>query len=200
MKKAIILFVAAILAATTTTAAALQQQQQAMSQKLIRLHVVANSDAKLDQELKLQVRDAVLRVTQGLESKEAFADVLPQIRTVAEACILENGFSYPVQVSLEKENFPTRIYGTFSLPAGVYTALRVTIGKGEGHNWWCVAFPSICLRAASAEVEQVAVAAGFTHEEIGLITQEEPQYILKFKALELLQQFKQQLFDKSSAG
>ena len=83
-----------------------------------------------------------------------------------------------------------RLYENFSLPAGVYTALRVTIGEGEGQNWWCVAFPSICFRATTADLEAAAVSAGFTGEEIALITEANEGYVLKFKLLELLDRLK----------
>ena len=100
----------------------------------------------------------------------------------------------PVQVTMGQERFPTRYYDSFALPAGVYTSLRVTIGDGAGKNWWCVAFPSLCLRAAS-DLEEAAAAAGFTEEEIELITGEENGYILKFRILELLEQLKEAIFE-----
>ena len=193
MKRSILLFTAALLAALTTTAAALQHQQQTLSQKMVRLHVVANSDTEEDQALKLKVRDAVLSVTEGVSTKEELQSRLPKIKEAAQECLERNGSSYVVSVTLKKENFPTRIYDTFSLPAGAYTALRVRIGAGEGQNWWCVAFPSICLRAAS-DWEEAATAAGFTDTELNLMTEEHEGYSIKFKALELLQSLKEKLF------
>ena len=110
------------------------------------------------------------------------------------ACLREQGSGDPVTVSLGEERFPTRLYDNFALPAGVYRSLRVTIGAGEGHNWWCVAFPSICFRATAAEVQDAAVSAGFTGEEVRLITGDGGGYVLKFKALELLERLKAWLF------
>lgn len=193
MKKTIILFTAAILAALTATAAALQHQQKVFSEKLIRLHVVANSDTAEDQALKLKVRDAVLAVTEGIPDKETLENALPQIREAAQKSLAENHSQYHVLVQLGKERFPTRHYETFSLPAGCYTALRVTIGAGEGHNWWCVAFPSICLRATADDLQEAAVSAGFSEDEVRLITEDGNGYVLKFKALELLQELKARL-------
>ena len=190
MKKATILFVAVHLSALTTTAAVLQRQQQMLADKMIRLHIVANSDTKYDQDLKLEVRDAVLSVTREARSKAELASMLPRIEAAAKECLRKAGSGYSVKVSLQKEYFPTRIYSTFSLPAGAYHALRVTVGEGAGHNWWCVLFPSICLCAA-ADLKEAAAAAGFTDREVGLITQDGLQYKFKFKALELLQQAKQ---------
>lgn len=192
MKKTI-LAVLALLAALTATAAALQGEQQALAGKLVRLHVVANSDSEQDQALKLQVRDAVLEASEGLEAEDLEA-ALPRLQAAAQACLREQGSGDPVTVSLGEERFPTRLYDNFALPAGVYRSLRVTIGAGEGHNWWCVAFPSICFRATAAEVQDAAVSAGFTEEEVRLITGDGGGYVLKFKALELLERLKAWLF------
>lgn len=201
-KKRLILCFTALLAAVFCTAAALQSQQQEMAGKLIRLHVVANSDRSEDQAVKLQVRDAVLAVTEPVLEKtsqpeQALVSALPEIRTAAEGCLRENGFSEQVTVSFGMERFPTRVYEGFSLPAGVYRSLRVTIGEGAGHNWWCVVFPSICFRATAAELEQAAAAAGLTGEEVQLITGAGEGYVLKFKAMELLEQMKQWLFSET---
>lgn len=191
--KRLIIFTAALLAALTATAAALQLDQQTLAGKLIRLHVVANSDSEQDQAVKLQVRDAVLEVTKDLD-REELEQALPNIQAAAEACLRELGCRDAVTVTLGQERFPTRLYENFSLPAGVYTALRVTIGEGEGQNWWCVAFPSICFRATMADLEATAVSAGFTGEEIALITEANEGYVLKFKLLELLDRLKAWLF------
>lgn len=192
-----VLFFAALLAALTATAAAMQQEQQALAGKLIRLHVVAHSDRKEDQQRKLLVRDAVLAVTQGAQNEQELAALLPQIRQAAVRCLRENGCDQPVTVSFGSERFPTRAYDNFSLPAGVYRSLRVVIGDGAGHNWWCVVFPSICFRATAAEVEQAAQVAGLTAGEVRLITEETAEYQLKFKSLELLAALKTRLFGKT---
>lgn len=199
IKKRLGLCLCACLAALVCTAAALQSQQHALSEKLIRLHVVANSDTKEDQAVKLKVRDAVLQVTEpmlqmNMQPEQALVSALPEIRAAAEDCLRKNGFSQPVTVSFGVERFPTRVYEGFSLPAGSYRSLRVTIGAGEGQNWWCVVFPSICFRATAAELEQAVTAAGFTEEEVRLITEDGEGYVLKFKALELLEQMKKWLF------
>ena len=189
MKRSMLLLIAAVLAAFTSTAAALQLQQQALSEKMIRLHVVANSDSAEDQAIKLQVRDAVISVTEQLD-REELQRSLPQIQAAAKLCLQSLGVEDDVTVSLRHERFPTRVYDTFALPAGVYTALRVTIGAGEGQNWWCVAFPSICFQAAAEDLQAAAVAAGFTEGEVSLITEEDFRYEIKFKSLELLDELK----------
>lgn len=195
--KTILLALALILAGTALGAAALQREQMTLSDKLIRLHVVANSDSEADQAVKLQVRDAVLAVTEpltaGEDPYEALAGALPEIQAAAMDCLASLGVSDPVAVSLGPEEFPTRIYESFALPAGQYMSLRVTIGKGAGHNWWCVVFPSICFAATASDLESAAVSAGFTDEEVRLIT-EEGGYVLKFKCMEWVEQLRQWLF------
>ena len=174
----------------------LAADSQALHDQLLRLHVVGASDSKADQDVKLLVRDAVLRsLEQGLEDltdpQEAYDYVqrmLPKVEAAANRCLEAAGFSDTVAVSLTEEAFPTRAYDTFSLPAGIYEALRITIGSGEGRNWWCVAFPPLCLGAAEAEA-----AAYFTPEETALL-KGQGGYVLKFRSMELLGQLKGLLF------
>ena len=148
------------------------ENRQTLGQNIIRLHVVAESDTEEDQRVKLLVRDAVTGYLeermQNLDTKEqaeAFLGAhLGEIETVANRVLLENGVKDPAVVSLGPEIFDTRHYETFSLPAGVYSSLRITIGSGEGKNWWCVVFPSLCLPAAGEGFEDVAAGAGFPEE------------------------------------
>ena len=189
----------------------MQAQQRQLAVKLIRLHVVANSDSPLDQAIKLRVRDAVLEaaktVMQGADDPEqALLEHLDILETAAEETSRRLNRSLnrclnrtanrdePVALTYESERFPTREYETFSLPAGVYRTLRVTIGEGKGHNWWCVVFPSICTAASLDELESAAVSGGFTEGEIRLITGADEGYTLKFKTLEWMQKLKAFLF------
>ncbi len=177
---------------------ALTAEQRALSEKLVRLHVVANSDSAGDQAVKLEVRDAVLVETSRLlegtdEPVAALRAGLSEIETAANNTLAKAGRAERATVTLRRELFPTREYETFSLPAGAYTSLRVTIGEGRGHNWWCVVYPSLCLSASADEFETAAQAAGLTNGEIRLITGESEGYVLKFKALELLEQAAQWL-------
>ena len=172
------------------------QTQSALADKVVRLHVLANSDSEADQFLKLTVRDAVLAETEvlleGVENRDTAAQVLraqlPQLRRTAERTMAEQGSHYPVEVRLETAEFPTKTYDGFALPAGEYLALRVLIGEAAGQNWWCVVFPPLCSAAAS-EVGETAVAAGMSGEQVRLITEEEG-YVLKFKCVELWQQLR----------
>jgi len=168
-------------------------QQKALSEQMVRLHVVAASDSAEDQAVKLLVRDAVLAQAapwlEGVDSREEALAVLgahlPELaRTGAEAA----GEGVAVTASLEEDAwFPTKEYEDFALPAGKYTALRLTLGEGAGHNWWCVVFPPLCLGSVS---ETVAERAGsFSEGQVRLITGESEGYVVKFKAMELWDKF-----------
>ena len=198
-KRTLALVLLIVSALTVSVCAALQVQQQRMSEKIIRLHVVANSDSGADQAIKLHVRDAVLaaarQALQGVgDPQQAIAQALPQLEAAANAALAAQGSRDTASVSFRRELFPTRDYDTFSLPSGVYRSLRVTIGAGGGHNWWCVIFPSLCVPATADGFVQAAEAGGFTRAEIGLMTQADEGYVLKFRSLELLQALKKALF------
>lgn len=170
-------------------ALALQTQEQ-LSDKVVRLHVLANSDSEEDQALKLLVRDAILERAEDLLSKSGDREEaegllrgrLLEFEQVAAAVIAQAGYDYPVRVELEDTQFPTKEYDGFTLPAGEYLALRVLIGEAKGQNWWCVVFPPLCT-TASVEVPASALEAGLSEEEVRLITEENTGYVLKFKAL-----------------
>lgn len=165
---------------------------------MIRLHVIANSDTDQDQALKLKVRDAVLETAEKMElpedkeqSEKVISDNKDTLKESAERIIEENGYDYSVNVELGTEEYPEREYDGFVLPAGEYTSLRVIIGEGEGHNWWCVLYPPLCKTAAE-DREEVFVAAGFSEEQYRTITQTgKTKYKIKFKILEVLEE----LFD-----
>ena len=198
-KRTLALVLLIVSALTVSVCAALQVQQQRMSEKIIRLHVVANSDSGADQAIKLHVRDAVLAAArQALQDaddpQQAIAQALPALEAAANAALAAQGSRETARVSFRRELFPTRDYDTFSLPSGVYRSLRVTIGAGGGHNWWCVIFPSLCVPATADGFVQAAEAGGFTRAEIGLMTQADEGYVLKFRSLELLQALKKVLF------
>jgi len=176
----------------------LDREQAALADSVIRLHVIANSDSRADQTLKLQVRDRILTEAAALYQP---GDDLAQVRRsmerslalLAEAgreVVEEQGYDYPVSASLERTWFPTKKYTDFALPAGNYTALRIVVGEGKGENWWCVAFPPLCLGSVSETVDEAAAAGNFTPDQAALITGESGGYVVKFKAMELWQEFK----------
>lgn len=144
--------------------------RQQLGRELVRLHVVANSDSREDQGVKLLVRDAVLdSLKAGMadirdveEAKRYLRENLPKLETLANSVLEAAGFEEKAVVTLCREAFDTRFYDTFSLPAGVYESLRIVIGAGEGHNWWCVAFPALCLPETTEGFAETAVEAGLT--------------------------------------
>ena len=177
--------------------------REKLNEELIRLHVVANSDSEEDQTIKLQVRDAVTaslqndlaKVADVEEAKAYLQENLPKIQAVANETLVAAGFDGEAVVSLCKETFDTRYYDTFTLPAGVYEALRITIGAGEGHNWWCVVFPSLCIPATSEGFETEAVGAGFSDSLTGALTGEE-EYEVRFFFLDVMGRVENMLFSE----
>ena len=166
--------------------------RECLSGKLLRLHVVANSDSDADQALKLEVRDVVLDCAAGyLENvsdvraaEQVLGAHLAELAGAGQAVVREKGYDYAVRASLGTSHFPTKTYDGFALPAGDYRALRVTIGAGEGRNWWCVVFPALCVSAAS-EWQDTAVSGGLSDEDVRLMAEEDEGYVLRFKCLEL---------------
>lgn len=134
---------------------------------VLRLHILANSDSQSDQDLKLLVRDAILDETKAdfaaaetlLAAEATAGELLPQIRATAEKALRRAGCTDAVNVSLVNMYFDTRTYGERTLPAGFYDAIRITIGAGEGHNWWCVMFPPLCVGTAMDSAELAAIDA-----------------------------------------
>ena len=154
--------------------------QKKLSDKIVRLHVLANSDGAGDQAVKLKVRDAVLACADGGMPGE---DDLERMRQAAETCLRENGYDDPVRVTLEKTYFDTRVYDGFALPAGRYQAVRVVIGAGAGHNWWCVIYPGLCTGFAEA-----AHSGVLTEDELAFIRRDGQTYVVRVKLQELLSQ------------
>lgn len=126
--------------------------QQGIASEIIRFHVIANSDLDTDQAVKMKVKDAVItalrpRMSAEGDIREARTEILRNmdfIQQVAQDTLRENGYDYSVNVSLAKEQFPIKVYGDITLPAGEYEALCIRLGKAEGHNWWCIVFPTLC--------------------------------------------------------
>lgn len=158
---------------------------------VVRLHVLANSDSREDQALKLQVRDAVVQAAAGwLDSaattEEALAAArarLPALEEVARRTVQEAGYDYPVEVELTRMYFTTRQYDTVTLPAGTYDAVRVTIGAGAGQNWWCVVYPPLCAGAAT---DRSTLSQVLDPSQEALVSGGD-RYIVKFKVMEWLE-------------
>ena len=125
------------------------------------------------------------------QAKNVLEAHLQELADTGAETVGREGYRYPVSVTLETTYFPTKEYGDFALPAGSYQALRVEIGAAEGHNWWCVVFPPLCLGSVTETVEETACTGGFTRAEGALITGETEGYVVKFKAMELWDEFKE---------
>ena len=169
---------------------------------VVRLHVLANSDSPEDQELKLKVRDGILAVSEpilkdcttqddAVEKLEENREIL--VSTAADI-IRREGYNYPVDIKLGRENYPAKTYENCAFPAGNYVSLQVLIGDGDGQNWWCVLFPPLCLSAATANDssedrnEDAFIAVGLTKEQYGIITEtEDTKYKIRFKILEAIE-------------
>lgn len=179
----------------------LLSDRQRLHDELIRLHVVANSDSREDQEVKLLVRDAVTHslyrelrsVGDARQAMMYIQEKMPYIKSVAEETLSSLGYQMPVTVSLCQEAFDTRVYDTFTLPAGVYNALRIVIGEGAGKNWWCVVFPEFCIPASSGTFEDVAARAGFPETLNDALTGDEG-YELRFGILDAMGRLENILF------
>lgn len=134
--------------------------QQSIAEKVLRFHVLANSDSECDQTLKLKVRDAVgaqmaevLSEAESLvECKELVTAHMDAIERTAERVIAQEGYTYTVDAFLQEVSFPVKTYGNYTFPAGKYEALELVIGEGEGHNWWCVMYPNMCFSGSLYEV------------------------------------------------
>jgi stage II sporulation protein R len=182
-------------AVTIIIGSSVNRDANELSSKLIRLHVVANSDSGEDQALKLKVRDAVLEelcdslknVDSRKEAESIISDNADALLSCAKRTVQDNGYDYDITLSLCTEQFPTTEYDTFSLPAGEYESLRITIGEGSGHNWWCVVYPPVCT---AATIEDAAKTVGLTDAEFSLITESSEGFIVKFKLMELLAKLK----------
>ena len=171
-----------------------------IADSVFRLHVIANSDSKEDQELKIQVRDELLSYMNTLakdcSSKEEVVELAKEhqeeFKQIAEQTIAKNGFSYPVTIEIGDSDFPTKTYGDIALPAGTYEALRVQIGDAKGQNWWCVMFPPLCFVDVSSGVvpdeSKEEIKESLNEEEYSLISQTDDNKInFKFKLVEFFQ-------------
>ena len=163
-----------------------------LKDNILRLHIIANSDSPEDQELKLKVRDEILSLSsQEICDANSIDDAIIAANSsielfekAAENVIKENGYNYSVSIGIEKKYFGTRVYDTFTLPAGEYEALCVKIGKAEGKNWWCVMYPAVCIPAAKASLGNAV------SDSAEKITGNSGRYVIKFKTVEIFESIK----------
>lgn len=167
-----------------------------IADSVFRLHILANSDSDEDQNLKLKVRDNVLEymknISSDVSSKEEVVTLmknnLDAFEGIALQTIHDEGYDYDVSLSIGKYDFPTKTYGDISLPAGMYDALRIEIGEAEGHNWWCVMFPTLCFVDVSSGVldedSKGVLESNLDEEEYDLVSGDSIGINFKFKILE----------------
>ena len=156
-----------------------------LSNSIIRLHIVANSDSQKDQKQKILVRDTVLSMltdeinvcADKSAAMQWLNDNLSRIEEYANETLTKIGSPYKAKIRLQKKEFGTREYDTFTLPAGLYDSLCVEIGEAKGKNWWCVVFPGLCTTCG--DVKEAAVVSGMDDDLVGTICNEE-KYEIRF--------------------
>lgn len=165
---------------------------QELRKDIFRLHILANSDSTEDQNLKLQVRDEVLKYTESLyensnsklEAEQLTSENLQSIANIAKRVIVNNGYGYEVTCQIADVYFDTRTYENVTMPSGTYRALQIKIGKAEGKNWWCVMYPSLCVGSCT---NYNALEEKLSERECDTLINEKTQY--KFKIVELYEMF-----------
>ena len=179
-----------------------------LSSSVFRLHVIANSDSKEDQDLKYKVRDNLISYMNNVSSNFSTKDEvinysslhLNELKEVAENTIIENGYNYDVNVEIGNFDFPTKTYGDISLPSGYYDALRVKIGNASGQNWWCVMFPPLCFVDVTSGVvpdeSKENLQENLTDEDYSVISDENTVTHFKFKIVEFFKNFSFKIANK----
>ena len=172
-----------------------------IQESVFRLHVIANSDSDDDQKLKYTVRDSVINyineITKNVASKEEVMKIaqanLPQIQSIALQTIIDNGYDYDVTVNIGNFFFPTKKYGDITFPPGYYDALKIEIGEAKGQNWWCVMFPPLCFVDVTSGIvpdeSKENLKNNLSQEEYDLISDNSTDIEIKFKIVEVLQNF-----------
>ena len=170
-----------------------------LSSKVLRLHIIANSDSKTDQDLKIKVRDKIIEKSgaflESAKDKESARTLvlnnLENLQEIAVSEIKQQGFNYSVSSEITNMYFPTRKYDAVTLPAGRYDALRLIIGEGKGKNWWCVIFPQMCLGCAKKSATADTL---FNSSEKDIISNGE-KYEIKFKVVEWFYSIKSKILN-----
>lgn len=194
MKKLHISMALALVFSLMMTLAGFDARCDTIRSNVLRLHVLANSDSELDQQIKLMVRDRMLaecgdlfEETDGYNAAiEQARQNLPALTASAETALRELGCNYPVSVEIAPAEFSTRVYDGVTLPAGEYLALQVKLGEAKGKNWWCVCYPNLCIPAAS----QTDEVNGVLEEDEARIVTQPQKYIMRFKVVEWYEELK----------
>lgn len=197
VKLVIILSLLLFLYTTVCAISYAQNVSTDIANSVFRLHVIANSDSKEDQDLKYKVRDNLIeymnKICSNCSSKEEAINLVTEhqneFKQIAIDTINNNGYSYDVNINIGNFEFPTKNYGDISLPAGYYDALRVEIGEAKGQNWWCVMFPPLCFVDITSGIvpdeSKEQLENTLSEEEYALVSEDSnPQIEFKFKILE----------------
>ncbi len=201
MKKYILLLIVSVLFLLLSAYSYVNAVSSNLADSVFRLHVIANSDSKEDQDLKYKVRDKLIEymntLTNDMNSKEEVIEIAKahseDFKEIAKNVVKESGYDYDVNVEIGNFSFPTKTYGDISFPAGFYDALKVEIGKAEGQNWWCVMFPPLCFVDVTSgvvpEESKENLQENLGNEEYELISDTENSSILnvKFKIIEFFE-------------
>lgn len=169
-----------------------------ISENVLRLHILANSDSTYDQNVKLQLKNYIVEATSNIFIGETAAENTviatkntDYIQNLCNNYLDKNGIHYDATVKVINEFFETRVYDDFTLPAGNYDSIRIELGQGSGHNWWCIVFPSVCLSACTTSMDDY-----LSDEEMDLIT---GGYTPKFKVIEIYEKLKNEIKQKEKA-
>ena len=171
-----------------------------IADEIIRFHVIANSDSKEDQELKLKVKEALVKemapylseANNIIEARDILSNNLTRMEEISQVIITQSGYEYPVKASLGHKIFPIKVYGDYTFPSGLYEALSITIGDGMGKNWWCVMFPPLCFvdetySIVNEEAEE-QLKYILTEEELDLLKNNKDNIKIKFKIWESIKE------------
>lgn len=196
----IALSLALVIAIATSPFTVFAKECNKIRKEVLRLHIIPNSNAKQDQKVKLIVRDKILQIDEELfansknleEAKQIAKNNTEYIRKIVLQTLKKNGFDYDAQVTVCKMFFDTREYENFTMPAGKYDAIRITLGEAKGKNWWCVLYPTLCVPAASKKQDLSDV---LTASQMQML-EGKSEYELRFASVELLEKLKEWLANK----
>jgi stage II sporulation protein R len=195
MNKIIYAFFISIVLATAVTAYS-DGIQEDLQTNLVRLHIIANSDADYDQAVKLEVRNAILEKIKN-KNKNEITSNLNELEDTANEVLAQNNFDYTAKAVYGKFYFPKKEYKNMTLPAGEYYGVRIILGKGNGHNWWCVMYPPLCVSDDNSvtldKKSQSVLENNLRPETYDIITKSDKSIVVKFKTVEFIQELKEKL-------
>jgi stage II sporulation protein R len=195
MNKIIYAFFISIVLATAVTAYS-DGIQEDLQTNLVRLHIIANSDTDYDQDVKLEVRNAILEKIKN-KSKNEITSNLNELEDTANEVLAQNNFDYTAKAVYGKFYFPKKEYKNMTLPAGEYYGVRIILGEGNGHNWWCVMYPPLCVSDDNSvtldKKSQSVLENNLRPETYDIITKSDKSIVVKFKTVEFIQELKEKL-------